>query len=131
MSRKPKTVPVGNIAVSPITAKERKELDKRIKKRHERLRKRFRETHGKVVDWVSHYVEEGSLYVCIRFKDETDFSLQFSPQIVTDGIDLSDISTGDHEIIREYYPAAGRRTDRFDIKAHVRIPIVSKRASVG
>jgi hypothetical protein len=35
--------------------------------------------------------------------DKTEFSLQFSPKIRTDGIDLSDMSTGDFELIREYY----------------------------
>jgi len=53
-----------------------------------------REIHGKIVDWVNHSFEEGSLFVSIRFTDKTDFSLQFSPTILTDSIDLSDISTG-------------------------------------
>ncbi len=103
MSRKSRTVRVGNITVTPITAKEHRRLEKRIKRRHEKLRNRYREIHGKVVDWVNYSFEEGSLYVSIRFKDKTDFSLQFSPQIVTDGIDLSDISTGDFKLLREYY----------------------------
>jgi hypothetical protein len=34
------------------------------------------------------------LYLSIRFMDKTEFSLQFSPKILTDGIDLSDMSTG-------------------------------------
>jgi hypothetical protein len=103
MTKKAKTVLVGNVTVTPITAKERGRLERRIKNRHEKLRKRYREIHGKVIDWVSHNFEQGSLYVNIRFKDKTDFSLRFSPQILTDGIDLSDISTGDLKMIREYY----------------------------
>ncbi len=103
MSRKSRPMRVGNITVTPITAKEHKRLEKRIKRRHEKLRNRYREIRGKVVEWVSHSFEEGSLYVSIRFQDKTDFSLRFSPQIVTDGIDLSDISTGDFKLIREYY----------------------------
>ena len=103
MSRTTRTVRVGNIEVTPIAAKEHRRLEKRIKKRHEKLRKRYREIHGKVVDWVSHSFEDGSLYVGIRFKDKTDFSLRFSPRIVTDGIDLSDMSSGDFKLIREYY----------------------------
>ena len=104
---KPKAVHVGNITVTPITERERKVLEEKIKKRHERLRNRYREIHGKIVDWVSHSFEEGSLYLTIRFMDNTDFSLQFSPAILTDTIDLSDIGTGNFKMIREYY----RRTD--------------------
>jgi hypothetical protein len=98
-----KTVRVGNITVTQISPKEREILAKEIKKRHDRLRNRYREIHKKVVDWVSHSVEEGSVYVCIRVMDKTEFSLQFSPQILTDSIDLSDMSTGNFKMIREYY----------------------------
>ena len=99
----PKTVRVGNITVTQISPKEREILAQKIKKRHDRLRNRYREIHKKVVDWVSHSVEQGSVYVCIRFMDKTEFSLQFSPQILTDGIDLADMSTGNFKMIREYY----------------------------
>jgi virulence-associated protein VapD len=99
----PKTVRVGNITVTQISPKEREILAQKIKKRHDRLRNRYREIHKKVVDWVSHSVEQGSVYVCIRFMDKTEFSLQFTPQILTDSIDLSDMSTGDFKMIREYY----------------------------
>jgi hypothetical protein len=100
---KPKTVRVGNITVTQISPKEREILAQKIKKRHDRLRNRYREIHKKVVDWVSHSVEERSLYVCIRFMDKTEFSLQFTPQVLTDSIDLSDMSTGNFKMIREYY----------------------------
>lgn len=102
MTKSPKPAR-GNIKVRPITAQERIILAKKISKRHERLRNRYPEIHGKVVDWVSHCIEEGTLYVNIRFKDKTDFSFEFSPQIVTDGIDLGDMSTGNFKMIREYY----------------------------
>jgi len=38
MTEKPKAVRVGNITVTPITAKEHKILEEKIKKRHERPR---------------------------------------------------------------------------------------------
>jgi hypothetical protein len=47
---KPKAVQVRNITVTPISAKERNILTKKTKKRHERLRNRYREIHGKIVD---------------------------------------------------------------------------------
>ena len=100
---KPKTVRAGNITVTQISPKEREILARKIKQSHDRLRNRYREIHKKVVDWVSDSVEEGSVYVCIRFMDKTEFSLQFSPQILTDSIDLSDMSTGNFKMIREYY----------------------------
>ena len=103
MTKKPKTVRVGNIEVTPITAKERKKLNERIKKRYDKLRGRYKEVRGKRVDWVSHNYEEGLLYVGIRFMDGTYFSLQFSPLIVTEGIEFSDMSSGDDEILKVYH----------------------------
>jgi hypothetical protein len=103
MTNKTKTVRVGNTEIKRMTARERKRLDKRIAARHEKLRKKYPEIRGKVVDWISHSVEENSLYVNVRFKDKTQFSLSFVPQITTHYVDLSDISTGDFKMIRQYY----------------------------
>jgi hypothetical protein len=103
MTKKPKMVRVGNTEIKPMTAREHKRLEKRIKARHEKLRKRYPEIHGKVVDWISHSVEENSLYVNVRFKDKTQFSLSFVPRITNHCVDLSDISTGDFKLIRQYY----------------------------
>lgn len=61
-----------------------------------------RKSEASGVDWISHNYEEGLLYVGIRFTDGTYFSLQFSPSIVTEGIEFSDMSSGD-EIIKVYY----------------------------
>lgn len=103
MAKKPKPVRVGNITVTPITAKERRVLAKKIKSREQERRKKYREIHGKVVDWISHSIEDNSLYVNVRFKDKTQFSLRFIPQIATHYIDLCDVSTGDFKPLREYY----------------------------
>jgi hypothetical protein len=99
---KPKTVRVGNVTMTQISAKEREVLAEKIKQRHDLLRNRYREIHGKMVDWVSYSFGDGSLYVSIRFMDKTDFSLQFSPKILIESIDLSDMSTGNFEMIRRY-----------------------------
>jgi hypothetical protein len=103
MTKKPKTVRGSNVEVTPITAVEHRALERKIRKRYERLRKRYKEIKGKKVDWVSHNYEEGLLYVDIQFMDGTHFSLQFSPSIVTDGIEFSDMSSGDDEIVCEYF----------------------------
>jgi hypothetical protein len=103
MTKKPKTVRVGNTEIKVVTPNEHKQLERRIKERHEKLRNRYSEIHGKIVDWVSHEVNQDSLYVNIRFKDKTDFSLRFSSRIDTDYIELSDEKAGDFRLIREYY----------------------------
>ena len=103
MKKKPNTVRIGKTEIKPVSAREHKRLENRIRSRHEKLRKKYPEIHGKVVDWISHNVEEDSLYVNIRFKDKTDFSLRFSPRIEPDYVDLSDSSTGDFKLVREYY----------------------------
>ena len=94
---------VGNVEVTPVTAEEHRRIDRRIKKRYDRLRKRYKEIRGKKVDWIDHHYCEGFLYVGIRFTDGTYFSLEFSPSIVTERIEFSDMSSGDDVIIREYY----------------------------
>ncbi len=45
------------------------------------------------MDWISHSVEEGSLYVSIQFMDKTDFSLRFSLSLVTilSGFEINNI----------------------------------------
>src|SRR6266478_4057724 len=93
---------VGDIEVTPVTAADRA-IDRKIKKRYARLRKRYKEIRGKKVDWIEHTYEEGSLYVGVRFMDGTYFSLDFRPQIVTQGIEFSDPPSGDDKILKTYY----------------------------
>ena len=97
---KSKSVRVGS---TTVTGKKHETIQEKINSRHARLRSTYQEIHGKVVDWVSHSFEDDSLFVSIRFTDKTEFSLQFSLKIQTDSIDLADMSTGNFEMIREYY----------------------------
>jgi len=101
--KKSKVMMVDGIPIKPISAAESRRLEKRIKKRHEKLRRRYPEVHGKKVDWISHGYEEGYLYFNVRFTDGKNFSISCSPAIVTDFVDFSDMKTGDDVIIREYY----------------------------
>jgi hypothetical protein len=103
MTKRVRAVRGASVEIIPMPAKERKRLEVAMKRTDEKLRSRYREVHGKVVDWIIHTVENGSLYVGIRFKDKTDFALCFSPKIVPDIIDLSDKTAGDSRIIREYF----------------------------
>jgi hypothetical protein len=96
---KPKVAMVGNTPITPISAKE---IKKRIEKRHAQLRKRYPEVHGKVVDFINQSVVDGTLYFSVRFKDKTNFSVRYSCGMFVVGADISDMSAGDLEIIREY-----------------------------
>jgi hypothetical protein len=40
----------------------------RLNRRYQRLRKRYSEVHGKVVDFISHDVEDGTLYFTVRHR---------------------------------------------------------------
>lgn len=108
MTTKPKVVMVDGIPRKPMNAAEHRRLDRRIKKRHQKLRRRYPEVHGKTVDWISHWYEEGYLSFNVRFTDGKNFSILCSPGIVTNIVDFSDMKTGNDEIIREYY---NRRED--------------------
>jgi hypothetical protein len=103
MTKRPKVVMVDGIPIKPISAAERRRIDKRIKKKHEKLRKQYREVHGKKVDWISHWIEEGILFFTVRFTDGKCFSITYSPQVVLDTVDFSDMSTGNDVILKEYY----------------------------
>jgi uncharacterized damage-inducible protein DinB len=56
-----------------ISAAEQKSIEKRIEKRRDRLRKVYPEVHGKVVDYITHTVTDGTLYFSVRFKDKKTF----------------------------------------------------------
>jgi len=102
MPKKPKAVWVGGKPIIPIGTKGRKEIAKRIKKEREKLRNLYPEVHGKVVDFISHTVTDGTLYVSIRFMDETNFSIRYASNIFVVGVDLGDWKSGDMNLIREY-----------------------------
>ena len=101
--KKTKAVTLDGIPIKPISSAEHRRLDRRIKKKYEKLRRRYPEVHGKKVDWISHWHEEGYLSFNVRFTDGKNFSILCSPTIVTDSIDFSDMKTGDDVIIREYF----------------------------
>jgi hypothetical protein len=106
-AKKPRTVLVNGTPITPISAVERKRLDNRIKKHHDKLRRRYPEVHGKKVDWISHWYEEGLCYFNVRFTDGVNFAVSCHPEIVTDTVELSDMKTGDDVIIRKYRQRRG------------------------
>jgi hypothetical protein len=101
--KKSKVVMLDGIPLKPISAGEHRRIDKRIKKNHENLRKQYREVRGKKVDWIAHWIEEGILFFTVRFTDGKCFSVTYSPHVVLDTVDFSDMSTGDMVILKSYY----------------------------
>src|SRR3981081_509705 len=99
---KPKAECDWDTPLTPIMAKERRELDKSIKKKYDRFRRRYPEVHGRVVDFITHSIEDGTLYFTVRFKDKTDFSLRYACDMFVVGADFCDFKTGDFEMIHEY-----------------------------
>lgn len=76
-----------------------------VAKRTARSRYTARRCDGlqaKVVDYISHSIDDGTLCVNVCFNDKTLFSLRFACNISIVSADLSDWKTGDHEMIREY-----------------------------
>jgi len=100
MTKKRKAGDGGGTPVTPMTAKERRKLDERIKKKYDRFRRRYPEIHGGVVDFITHSIEDGTLYFTVRFKD--NFSLRYACNMFVVGADFCDFKTGDFEMIREY-----------------------------
>ena len=102
MTKKPKIVCVGSTPIARITAKERKNLEKLAKERVNQRRKKYPEVHGKVVDYISHSIDDGTLSVSVCFKDQTIFAFRFACEILIVGADISDWKSGNYDIIREY-----------------------------
>ena len=88
--------------VTPITARERRRIDKAIKRKYARFRRKYPEVHGKVVDFITNSIEDGMLYFTVRFTDKTDFSLRYACDMFVVGADFCDFKTGNFEMIREY-----------------------------
>lgn len=108
MTKKGKANQAGRVKVGDTSAKERNAIQKRIKKREHRLRKKYPEIRGKVVDWINHWTEEGLLFFCVQFKDGTNFAVCCSHTYVLHSVDLTDRSSGDEVFIKDYY---SRRED--------------------
>jgi hypothetical protein len=102
MTKEPKIVWVGSTPITRITAKERREIAKRVKKQQEQLRKTYPEVHGKVVDFITHTIDDGTLYFTVRFEDQTSFCLRYACDMFAVGADLSDWKSGNCNSIREY-----------------------------
>ncbi len=82
--------------MTKIDPKERRKIDRFVKKKKEKWRGQYKEIHGKQIDYVTHSYEDGWLYISLYFTDSTNFSMDFSmnnPAIVPRCIEYGDVST--------------------------------------
>jgi hypothetical protein len=89
-------------SVTPVGRTERVKIAKRLAKRYDSLRKKYPEVHGKVEDFVSNSVDDGTLYFTIGFTDKTQLTLRYRSRMTASGADLFDIRSGDLDLIRRY-----------------------------
>jgi hypothetical protein len=64
--------------------------------------RRYPGVKGKVVDYISHSIDDGTLCLNVSFKDKTLFSLRFACDMFIVSADMSDWKTGDYKMLREY-----------------------------
>jgi hypothetical protein len=58
--------------------------------------------HGKVADYISHSIGDGTLCINVCFQDKTLLSARFACGMFIIGADISDCKTRDYKMIREY-----------------------------
>jgi hypothetical protein len=85
-----------------ITTEERGQIEKRSKQREARLRRKYPEVHGKIVDFITHTIDDETLYFTVRFTDKTSFCLRYACDMFVASADLSDWRDGNYNVIREY-----------------------------
>jgi hypothetical protein len=88
--------------MTPMTPQERRQMERRYKQREAQLRRKYREVHGKVVDFITHTIDHGMLYFTVHFMDQTSFCVRYGCDMFAVGVELSDWQSGDFHIIREY-----------------------------
>src|SRR5258707_1352333 len=101
--KKAKAVTVDGIPIKPISPAEHRRLEMRIKKKYEKLRRRYPEVHGKKVDWISYWHAEGYPSFTVRSTDRKCFSIVCSAKIEKNVVDFSDVKTDESVIIGKYY----------------------------
>src|SRR5260370_35917671 len=79
--KRPKAVMLDGVPIKPISPAEHRRLERRIKKKYEKRRRRYPEVHGKKADWISHWRVESNLSLHVRFTDGKNFSILLNPTI--------------------------------------------------
>jgi hypothetical protein len=102
-NKKPAPMADGLVPLKPVSKAEHRRLSKLIESRDRKLRKKYPEVHSKRVDWIDFWHEEGLFFFTVRFTDGKEFGMTCRAEVVTTGVDFSDMSSGDDVILREYY----------------------------
>ena len=63
---------------------------------------RYRGVQGKVVEWVEHTFEEGSLYINVRFADKSELCWRIATRMTIEEADLADWTSGDCKQVRVF-----------------------------
>ena len=63
---------------------------------------RYRGVQGKVVEWVEHTFEEGSLYINVRFADKSELCWRIGTRMTIEEADLADWTSGDCKQVRVF-----------------------------
>ena len=84
--------------------KRRDEKRKNLKPKPLVPSKQYAAAHGKVVDWVEHKFEEGTLFIDIRFVDKTALCWSIGTAIMIKEAHLSDWKTGDFKLLKRFVP---------------------------
>lgn len=64
--------------------------------------KQYPSVRGKLVDWVEHKFEEGTLYIYIRFQDKTELTFALGCRLVIEEAVLGNLSTGNYKTIKNF-----------------------------
>ena len=76
--------------MAPITRREGREVERRSKQREGQVRREYPEVHGKVVDFITDTINDGTLYFTVRFTDQTSFCVRYACDMFAVGAELSD-----------------------------------------
>ena len=64
--------------------------------------KQYPGVRGKVVDWVEHEFEEGTLYIHVRFQDKTELTYTLGSRLFIEESVLGNLTTGNYRTVSKY-----------------------------
>ncbi len=65
-------------------------------------RQRYLGVQGKIVEWVEHTFEEGSLYINVRFANKSELCWRIATRMTIEEADLADWTAGDCKQVRVF-----------------------------
>jgi len=108
-TRRRKSGSNGGTTMAPMTPKELREIERRSKAGEKRLRGKYPEVHGMVVDFITHTIDDGTLYFTVHFTDQTSFAFAMHCDMFAVGAELSDgkAETPHHPRVHEAHSEVG------------------------